>query len=585
MAATNKVGIQATIAANIRSGLSDTTALELRQLLYEILDSYPNVIDDKNANNGYLGIDGSGRVNVSFINSATPLGKFVRDDGTFAYVGAVNGLSPVTGNVELGGPLTKNTTISQAGYLMSFSGNVVLANLENANSSDRGVYVYVNDVANTETKTINFKRNNAYIQNVSNTNGNFKFGYDNSGSYSEWRHTNTAGTYRNILANYVLGFFNGFSFACDKLSDSTLTQMIHSYDGYSLSYDNFSRFAVKVDRTNPNGEGIFQSPPTYAYTGNLDAVNGIIGVNSTGEFFRTGVTAAQLASIVSGGVTSVSGTTNRITSTGGTTPVIDISSSYVGQNSITTLGTIGTGTWNGSAVAPNYGGTGLVSYDVGDLLYANGTTSLTKLASVSAGSYLRSGGVTTAPVWSTLKLPNTSTANYVLFSDANNNVTESSNFQFNNSLNQLYSNRKLLVGATTEVESGVSIEAINGFYVRSSSTANTQVMGTSISGGYANFFATYYGSSSYLPMKFRTSDTDRILIATNGNVNILQKTFLGGTTTPTANADLSASTTAAASLRIRSGVAPTSPNDGDIWQDGTDIKIRIGGVTKTFTLV
>jgi hypothetical protein len=59
------------------------------------------------------------------------------------------------------------------------------------------------------------------------------------------------------------------------------------------------------------------------------------------------------------GVTSVSGTTNRITSTGGTTPVIDISASYVGQNSITTLGTIGTGTWQGTVLSPTYGGTGV----------------------------------------------------------------------------------------------------------------------------------------------------------------------------------------------------------------------------------
>lgn len=50
------------------------------------------------------------------------------------------------------------------------------------------------------------------------------------------------------------------------------------------------------------------------------------------------------------GVTSVSGTTNRITSTGGTTPVIDISSSYVGQSSITTLGTVATGTWNATTI-------------------------------------------------------------------------------------------------------------------------------------------------------------------------------------------------------------------------------------------
>lgn len=53
-------------------------------------------------------------------------------------------------------------------------------------------------------------------------------------------------------------------------------------------------------------------------------------------------------------VSSVSGRSKRITSSGGTTPVIDISSSYVGQSSITTLGTIGTGVWNGTAIADSY---------------------------------------------------------------------------------------------------------------------------------------------------------------------------------------------------------------------------------------
>ncbi|MBP6904899.1 MAG: tail fiber domain-containing protein [Candidatus Pacebacteria bacterium] len=54
------------------------------------------------------------------------------------------------------------------------------------------------------------------------------------------------------------------------------------------------------------------------------------------------------------GVTSVSGTTDRITSTGGATPVIDISASYVGQTSLTTLGTITTGTWQGTAIGDTY---------------------------------------------------------------------------------------------------------------------------------------------------------------------------------------------------------------------------------------
>jgi hypothetical protein len=50
------------------------------------------------------------------------------------------------------------------------------------------------------------------------------------------------------------------------------------------------------------------------------------------------------------GVTSVSGTAGRITSTGGLTPIIDIDPLYVGQPTITTLGTVVTGTWNATAI-------------------------------------------------------------------------------------------------------------------------------------------------------------------------------------------------------------------------------------------
>src|ERR1039458_1075529 len=49
---------------------------------------------------------------------------------------------------------------------------------------------------------------------------------------------------------------------------------------------------------------------------------------------------------------------------------ISIATTYVGQTSITTLGTIATGVWNGTAIAAANGGTGQTGYAVGDLLYA-----------------------------------------------------------------------------------------------------------------------------------------------------------------------------------------------------------------------
>ncbi len=88
---------------------------------------------------------------------------------------------------------------------------------------------------------------------------------------------------------------------------------------------------------------------------------------------------------------------------------------------------------SGTLVAVN-GGTGISSYATGDLLYANTTTTLAKLADVAAGSYLRSGGVSTAPVWSTLTLPNSSTTGDILYSSATNTINTLADVAVGNAL-------------------------------------------------------------------------------------------------------------------------------------------------------
>lgn len=102
-----------------------------------------------------------------------------------------------------------------------------------------------------------------------------------------------------------------------------------------------------------------------------------------------------------GGVTSVTGTANRITSTGGATPVIDISGSYVGQSSITTLGTISTGAIPASLVTNGTFGTGNYVYP------ANLTvTSLFTATNASTTLFSTSYGSTTNAFLGTLNLPN-----------------------------------------------------------------------------------------------------------------------------------------------------------------------------------
>lgn len=74
----------------------------------------------------------------------------------------------------------------------------------------------------------------------------------------------------------------------------------------------------------------------------------------------------------SSGVVSVGGTANRISVTA---DAVDIDAAYVGQTSITTLGTIGTGTWQATIISPTYGGTGVNNGSKTITLGGNLTTS------------------------------------------------------------------------------------------------------------------------------------------------------------------------------------------------------------------
>ena len=74
------------------------------------------------------------------------------------------------------------------------------------------------------------------------------------------------------------------------------------------------------------------------------------------QFSGASTATAGAGLVQNGNAYDVGGTSNRITVN---TDSIDIASTYVGQTSITTLGTIGTGVWQGTLVGATYGGTGV----------------------------------------------------------------------------------------------------------------------------------------------------------------------------------------------------------------------------------
>jgi len=126
---------------------------------------------------------------------------------------------------------------------------------------------------------------------------------------------------------------------------------------------------------------------TFALADDLAAVEGL---STSGVAVRTGTSTWATR--------TVTGTSNRITITNGTgvsgDPTIDISSSYVGQATITTLGTISTGTWNGTAIGATFGGTGHTTNAVGDLLVGAASNTWNKLTIGSNGTVLKSNGTT-----------------------------------------------------------------------------------------------------------------------------------------------------------------------------------------------
>lgn len=106
--------------------------------------------------------------------------------------------------------------------------------------------------------------------------------------------------------------------------------------------------------------------------------NGAITVGTTSLAFAQFSGAGQITAgdglTKDGSTINAVGTADRISVSAN---AIDISTAYAGQTSITTLGTVTTGTWSATAIAATKGGTGLETVPAGSVLGSNTADTVT----------------------------------------------------------------------------------------------------------------------------------------------------------------------------------------------------------------
>ncbi len=234
-----------------------------------------------------------------------------------------------------------------------------------------------------------------------------------------------------------------------------------------------------------NGDGILGNP-TFAFANDLAALEGL---TTTGIAVRTAADTWISR--------QVAGTTNRISITNGDgvlgNPTVDIDALYAGQSTIATVGTITAGTWNGTAVDPLHGGTGLT---------ANGTINqliTVSNASATAWEYKTVSGttnqITVTPGTGTLVfgLPqNINTTADVAFNSVNAPVVKSAILTLTDAANVAW-DMSLGIHATVTLTTAVGATRVldNPTVLQAGAVVVLQVI-QDATGGYALTYGTAY---------------------------------------------------------------------------------------------
>lgn len=184
---------------------------------------------------------------------------------------------------------------------------------------------------------------------------------------------------RVLVKNQTTGQDNGIYTVTVVGNVSTPGQLTRAADADSTGEVNNGMFVFVVEGSTNASSGWFLTTPDP------------ITLNTTPltfvKFSAAGQIEAGAGLVKTGNTLDVGGTLNRITVN---VDSVDIASTYVGQTSITTLGTIITGVWNGTVITVPFGGTGASSLAQFGVLVGQNTSAVQSVTASTAGQLLLS---------------------------------------------------------------------------------------------------------------------------------------------------------------------------------------------------
>jgi len=356
---------------------------------------------------------------------------------------------------------------------------------------------------------------------------------------------------------------------------------------------------------------------TSVFTG---TVAGLLGFDSSGNIITTSA---------SGGGISGSGTAGQVTYWSGTSAVTGSSNLFWDNTKkLLSIGSLSSNIWSNYSSSLQIGQLIINDYSptpqcvIQSNLYYNGTNSLTiRTGGTGIFEFANNGDIN---IWNGISQTagqiSTATIKLKLFSSTGN-VTIQNGGTFTDSGYRLDINGTGATNGALRVTGGGSyfngtLDIIGASsYLKLTYNGSNNSYITAANDGAISFkinsnIKFYVGASSIsgveIPNTYSIAFVNPgVSINSNINWNTTTNTFefkdgtksnfvkisssdisCAGTLTVTTNkTTLAASTTSYASLNIPSGTAPTSPANGDIWYDGTNIYIRVGGSTKTFTII